>query len=226
VRTAREDLLAQAGIYEKAKAPTKSNGAAHLPLIRSSATFVATFTPPDYLIDGILQRRFIYSLTGQTGAGKTALMLLLAASVALGRPIGDRNVEKGRALYLAGENPADVQMRWIAMAQQYDFEIDEIDVNFIPGVFKISEAMEQLHDEVEAIGGITSVLVDTSSAYNEGDDENNNKQAGDHARFLRGLTELPGGPCVIVACHPTKNASDSNLLPRGAAPSSMKWTVI
>jgi RecA-family ATPase len=169
VRTAREDLLAQAGIYEKAKAPIKSNGAAHLPLIRSSATFVATFTPPDYLIDGILQRRFIYSLTGQTGAGKTALMLLLAASVALGRPIGDRNVEKGRALYLAGENPADVQMRWIAMAQQYDFEIDEIDVNFIPGVFKISEAMEQLHDEVEAIGGITSVLVDTSSAYNEGD---------------------------------------------------------
>ena len=26
---------------------------------------------------------------------------------------------------------------------------------------------------------------------------------------------MPGEPCVIVACHPVKNASDDNLIPRG-----------
>jgi hypothetical protein len=26
---------------------------------------------------------------------------------------------------------------------------------------------------------------------------------------------MPGGPCVLVACHPPKNAGDDNLLPRG-----------
>jgi hypothetical protein len=62
---------------------------------------------------------------------------------------------------------------------------------------------------------VSLVLVDTSSAYFEGEDENHNKQAGDHARLLRDLTQLPGGPCAVVACHPPKNANEANLQPRG-----------
>ncbi len=194
----------------------KLNGAGRVgPLIRSSADFVAGFTPPDYLLDGILQRRFCYSLTATTNTGKTAILLMVAAHVALGRPIGDRDVERGRVLFLSGENPDDVRMRWIAMAQQYDFDIDDIGVHFIPGTFRISETKEAIQAELEEIGGVSLVVVDTSAAYFEGDDENNNQQARDHARMLRSLTEVLGGPCVLVACHPTKNASDDNLLPRG-----------
>ena len=48
-------------------------------LIQSSVEFVAGFQPPDYLVDGLLQRRFIYSFTAKTGGGKTSIMLLLAA---------------------------------------------------------------------------------------------------------------------------------------------------
>src|SRR5262245_45675118 len=40
-------------------------------LSQPSSRFVADFVPPDYLIDGLLQRRFCYSLTAPTGAGKT-----------------------------------------------------------------------------------------------------------------------------------------------------------
>ena len=84
------------------------------PLLRSSAQFTGSFVPPDPLISGILQRRFIYALTGHTGRGKTAIALLFAAHVALGRRLGDLDVEKGRVLILAGENPTDAKMRWIA----------------------------------------------------------------------------------------------------------------
>ena len=45
-------------------------------LIQSSAQFIGGFVPPDYLVDGILQRRFVYSLTGKTGSGKTAFLAL------------------------------------------------------------------------------------------------------------------------------------------------------
>src|SRR5262245_61063563 len=117
-------------------------------LIQSSAKFVSRFVPPDYLIDGLLQRRFLYSLTGRTGSGKTAITLLLAASVALGKPIGKYAVEKGRGVYLAGENPDDARMRWIAMAEQLDFDINAIDVHFVPGAFKISELAAVLETEV------------------------------------------------------------------------------
>jgi hypothetical protein len=202
--------------YERANKTAGNGGSQAFPVVLSSAMFVSVFVPPEYIIAGILQRRFIYSFTGATGAGKTAIMLFLAVHVALGRDISPQHeVERGRVLYLAGENPTDCQMRWIAMAQQFDFDPDEIEVHFIPGVFRISEARTFLETEIEAIDGVSLVLIDTSSAYFEGEDENHNKQAGDHARLLRSLTTLPGGPCVVVACHPPKNATETNLQPRG-----------
>src|SRR6478736_4033236 len=75
------------------------------PLIQSSRLFTCGFTPPDYLIDGVLQRRFIYSMTAPTGGGKTAVALLLAAAIARGENISSHEVERGGVLYLAGENP-------------------------------------------------------------------------------------------------------------------------
>jgi hypothetical protein len=70
-------------------------------LIKSSKEFVAGFVPPDYLVDGLLQEAFLYSLTGATGAGKTAITQRLAASVALGAPFANRETKKRRVLYLA-----------------------------------------------------------------------------------------------------------------------------
>ena len=92
------------------------------PYIVSSADFLAGFVPPDYLIDGILQKRFIYSMTAPTGTGKTAMALMFAAHVARGKSIGDIPVEKGRVLYLAGENPDDIRMRWLASAEKTGFD--------------------------------------------------------------------------------------------------------
>jgi RecA-family ATPase len=176
--------------YQSGVSPGVSDRPASFVL--SSRQFVAGFIPPDYVLEGVLQRRFIYALTGKTGAGKTAIMLLLAALIALGKAIGDRAVEKGRVLYLAGENADDVCMRWIAMAQQIDFDIDEIDVYFIAGVFKLSEMADCISAELAEIGEITTLLIDTSAAFFEGDNENDNKQHGDHARRMRELTKVPG----------------------------------
>jgi hypothetical protein len=185
------------------------------PRLLSSAQFVAGFVPPDYLVDGLLQRRFFYSLTGKTGAGKTSIMLLLAAHCGLNRSLLDREVDGGKVLYLAGENADDVRMRWIAMSQHLDFDIDTIDVVFIPGVFKISEMFERVRAEIVLMGDVVAIFIDTSAAFFEGDDENNNVQLGNHARLLRRFCEMPGRPCVIAACHPAKHASDDNLVPRG-----------
>jgi hypothetical protein len=47
--------------------------AAPLPdLLVSSADFIAAFVPAEYLIDGTVQRRYFYSMTAQTGVGKTS----------------------------------------------------------------------------------------------------------------------------------------------------------
>jgi AAA domain len=184
-------------------------------LALSSAEFVAGFTPPDYLVEGLLQRRFLYSLTAATGSGKTAIALLLAMLVHLGGKLGELDVTQGRVLYFAGENPDDIRMRWIAMTQQFGLTPEEIDsVYFVPGVFKFSEIGQRIRDEMAA-RELALVVVDTSAAYFETDDENSNTQIGAHARRLRQLVQLEGGPTVLVCCHPVKHAGEDNLLPRG-----------
>lgn len=189
------------------------NGSAAGHTILTGGEFIADFKPPDYLVHRILQRRYFYSLTAPTGAGKTAIALRLAAHVELGRSIGGYEVEQGRFLYFAGENPDDVRMRWIAMAEAMEF--DPSMGHFIPGVSSIPALRDRVQEEADAMGGFALVIVDTSAAYFEGDQENDNVAMGTHARMLRSLTTLPSGPTVLALCHPVKNATADNLLPRG-----------
>src|SRR5262249_25473295 len=79
-----------------------TNEGATAGIIQSSAEFTRNYVPPDYLIDGLLQRRYCYSMTARTGGGKTAIALLLAAHVGLGLRLAERDVDKGRVLIFAG----------------------------------------------------------------------------------------------------------------------------
>jgi AAA domain len=141
-------------------------------------------------------------------------VLALAAHVALGRPLGEREIERGRVLMFAGENADDVCARWIALGHYMDFDVEKIDVHFVPGRFKIADLIEKIRTEMEALGGCALLIIDTSAAYFPGEDENDNVQLGQHASNMREL-RIPGGPCTLINCHPPKNAADDSLLPRG-----------
>jgi hypothetical protein len=180
---------------------------------------VETFTPPEWLVEGVLQRRFVYSLTGQTGHAKTAIALHIAELVAStsieGPKLGTHRVEKGRVFYLVGENPDDVTMRIIGSLsvrpQPHDWRI-----HFACGVFDIAASFAALSSAAMELRGVDLIVVDTSAAYYPGVDENSNTEIGAHARNLRTLTTLPGEPCVLVLCHPVKYITDvDHLLPRG-----------
>jgi hypothetical protein len=186
-------------------------------LLKTLAEFLADFVAPDYLLDGILQRRFIYSLTAQTGHGKTALALLIARIVGGSDPkatLGKHGTEKGQVIYFAGENPDDLRMR--VLGDEHLYNDDKARISFIPGTFSIEAMRIRIEAEIKGLGGVDLVIIDTSAAYFNGKDEISNTEMGAHARMLRTLTTLPGGPCVLVLCHPVKHVTDpSQLLPRG-----------
>jgi hypothetical protein len=108
-------------------------------------------------------------------------------------------------------------MRWIALAENMGFDVDDIEVYFIEGVFRISQMAAALKQEAERIGGeFGLVIIDTGPVFYEGDDENNRTQQGRHAELLRGLIDVvPGRPTVIANCHPTKKVDGENLVPAG-----------
>lgn len=185
------------------------------PRLMTIRSFITGFTPPDYLIDGILQRRFIYALTGRTGEGKTSVCLRLAVHVAQGIPLGDAVVTSGRVLYLAGENPDDIRMRCIVLLEQMGLDENELALDFVDGRFKIAEIPDHIR-AAAAKHEYVLAIVDTSVAFSQSLDENDNIQQLQHAQALRNLIDIiPGGPTILVCCHPPKNASDDNLQPRG-----------
>lgn len=195
--------------------PPQSDAKRSFPYL-SYVEFTKGFVAPNFVIQALgMQRGFCYSFTGATGSGKTAVSLLLMAYVSLGKSIAGKSVDTGRTLMLSGENPDDVRMRCIGMAEQMGFAADEIPMDFIPGVFSIRERFPDIAHRVNERGGVSLICVDTAPAYFAGEDENSNKELGDHARMLRDLAKLPGNPCVLANCHPVKNAAHDNLLPRG-----------
>jgi len=187
-------------------------------LILSSADFIAAFAPPDYLVDGLMQRRYLYSLTAPTGTGKTAIVMRVAAHVALGLPLAGRGVERGKVLMLAGENPDDVRTRWIKLCEDMKVKTNAVEVFFIAGVVRLSdkELRKRIGGEAKTHGPFALVIVDTSAAFFEGKEENNNIEALAHARILRSLIDLiDGGPTILTTAHPIKSPNNDNLLPRG-----------
>lgn len=178
-------------------------------------------TKPDYLVKGMLQRGYLYALTGQTGHGKTAVALRLSLAVAQGGRFGRHQCKPGRVVYLAGENPDDLRFRCQAVAAVEDLRADGLFI--VEGTYSIVEVMPTASHAVEAIGGADLVIVDTSPAFFFGEagmgenPENNNAVMGEHAKTLRKLTRLPGLPTVLALCHPVKDAAEDNLNPRGAS---------
>ena len=182
-------------------------------MFQRASAFIGGWRPAEYLVDGVIQRGYCYSLTSPTGHGKTSVILNLAACIGSKRNFAGADTMAGRVGYFAAENPNDIQARWIGMSEAMGF--DDPDVWFCPFTIDLTTSFDALKAEAEAAGGFDLIVVDTSQAFFGGDDENSNSQMVGHAKAMRKLTTLPGNPCVIILTHPVKNPSKDNLLPRG-----------
>lgn len=199
---------------EKTEKPSRPS---ELPPLLDAADFMATFTPPDYLVDGIIQRGRLHSLTSPTGHGKTAVALYVGCMVALGRNIGNIEVTQGEVIILAGENPDDLCGRLHASCQFLGIDPCSLLIRVMPGNYPLTpDKAEVLKQQIDNSGRPPALIIaDTAAAFFDGDDDNHNVQMGAFARNLRVLTQCKGNPAIVVPCHPTKNASADQLLPRG-----------
>jgi hypothetical protein len=186
-----------------------------------AGTFMRSYAPISYTIDGILPSGFLYGLTAKPGTGKTAWKI--AATLAVGmnrRDILGLDVESGRVAYVTIENPIDFKMKLAANCFAHDITYDEIEprVAIIDGRDAPEQIYEGLKLDAEANGVFQLVCFDTfqagfaaagAGAFND------NEAVLNYVIRLRPLTTLPGSPSVLVAFHPTKNAGEGELIPYG-----------
>jgi hypothetical protein len=229
----REGVAALRKIIDEAPAepaqPKKSNGDdgprpfppiegadRQKPNFRSLFEFCAEFRPISYAVASLMREGSLYTLTGRTGEGKTAFLVILALAIAtgLGVKLIGRKVKKGRVAFCTAENPDDLRMRLKVAC--YVFDIDPLVIDRAMLISDNRVAPEDIVAWIKETGeDFTLIVVDTWQAYFDGKDPNNNAEAVSFTRRFRPLAAGKGQPIVVVAAHPPKQARDDNLLPYG-----------
>jgi hypothetical protein len=190
-------------------------------IVIGAGTFMRSFAPISYTIDGILPSGYLYGLTAKQGTGKTACKI--AATLAVGmnrRDILGLDVESGRVAYVTIENPIDFKMKLAANCFAHNITYDEIEprVAIIDGRDTPEQIFEELNLDAKKSGPFQLVCFDTfqagfaaagAGAFND------NEAVLNYVIRLRPLTTLSGSPSVLVAFHPTKNAGEGELIPYG-----------
>lgn len=180
--------------------------------------FADSYVPDDQLIHGYFPRNRLFTLTGPTGSGKTNVALYLARCVAQGQQFADSPFPAGigNTLFLAGENPADVQGRAKALFHNWSFTQEEKDrITFVEKPFSIQQHVDEIRRWSQSGVKLDLIVVDTLMAFFPGDDDNSNAQMKEFAQELRLLLEGTGNPLVLVPSHPTLSATKEDMRPRG-----------
>ena len=173
----------------------------------------------DFLIDDLLRRGWLYSVTGNTGHGKTAIAVPVSLSVADALQICGHQCQQGQVLYIAGENADDVRVRFVAALERMTVSTSALDrVHVIDQSFLLNERLVELCALIERLD-VALVIVDTDQAVSlsGADDENSNGDRMAHAKQLRQLTRCSSFPTVIDLCHPRKGAQKDDFVPRGGS---------
>lgn len=185
-------------------------------------TFAMDLQPPVYLVDHIVRRGNFYALSGHSNAGKTAIALDLACSVATGRAFAGEPVEQSSVLFMAGENPEDLRGRvqgWVRV-NDADTSILSDNLHFKVGAtHNIDEMTQSIIDD--CLEHRYSMLIfDSKTVFYSGESEDDNASSSADALQYRAILEaLPedNQPAIIVLCHVPKTAGRDNIMPRGAS---------
>lgn len=172
----------------------------------TAAEFVGGYVPPSFLVDDLLKQGHLYSLSGATGSGKTAIALSVATAIASGTPLGERSVKRGRVLFLDGEHASDVAPRLAAHRHRAnagsapDRSFDE-NVCIVGARFALPAHFDELRREVEMLGRFDLIVVDRAAAFFDRPGSGPGWPSRAGVTMLRRLTRLPGNPTVLVADH-------------------------
>jgi hypothetical protein len=182
------------------------------------STFLGKMQPPDYVTDGLLLKGSTYTLTGNTGHGKTMITILLGLKVALGEWFCGRKCKRGTVVFFAGENPDNVRVQFYAMCTEMGIDTGKANIVFHEGVFDLKKMRTKVRAAVARYPDLALVIVDSLQAFFTGDDDNANMAMLRLATDFRKLTEShPNKPTTLITAHPVKNATSENLLPRGGS---------
>jgi hypothetical protein len=157
--------------------------------------------PPPMIVHGLLPVGGIGALIAMPGHGKTLAGLELARCVALGHPFAEREVKKGKVVYLCTDAPADTERRMLALGEAGEAILSVAEAPILPGGGdELVAALDRAGD------GVRLVVLDTWDSSREHAGGGWSDQDGLVERIMRGLRKLAQtrGMAVLILHHASK----------------------
>ncbi len=178
--------------------------------IQSLGEFAADNQPLTWLIKGVLPRADTIVLFGESGSGKTFLMLDMVGAIARGVEWGGKRVTQGRVLYLVAEGVRGFRQRVRAYCHQVgvlerDLPIDVLH-EVTPNLLDASQ-VKDLCKELAARPPYDMVVVDTFAQVTPGANENSGEDMGAALARCRAIGRAAGHAPVVLVHHSGKDAS-------------------
>jgi hypothetical protein len=177
----------------------------------------ADMPPPEFCVEGLIERGGLTALIGPPGVGKSSVALDLACHLATGKPWQGRKVIKTKVLYMPGEGQAGAVARVHAWCHEHGVSLSEIDENLLIGlpIIFISAAAEKWALVMNQISheGVGLVIFDTFARMAAEIDENSSSHVGMAVRRFDKLREETN--CGVLVVHHT--AKHNPMAARGSS---------
>lgn len=164
------------------------------------------FSPPEFLVEGLIERDTLGLVFGDPGCGKSFLGVDLALSVATGHPFHTAPVKQGAVFYIAGEGHNGLVRRFHAWAIERGRSLEGVPLfkSVCAAQFldkQSAQSVEYAISQLAAQHGKPAMVVVDTLARNFGPgDENATKEM---SAFVAAMDKLriawPG--CVILIIH-------------------------
>lgn len=162
----------------------------------------------EYIVDGLLQHKGLTSVIGDSGVGKSAVVLDMAASIVAGKPWKGRATIQCPVLYVAGEGVSGVVDRlhaWERAHGCYDLEDRFYLVEEAVMFGGRTDAWAYLAREVRRLG-VGLVIFDTLARMSSGLDENSATDMGNAITIFDKLKRTTGAG-VLYVHHTTRGTT-------------------
>jgi hypothetical protein len=183
-------------------------------------------SPPEMLADELLSKHGVAIVGGQSGAGKTFLVVLMAVCLASGKPFFGKAVrEKVGVLYVAAEGQGMIAARVAAAKGALKLGLEQpLPIAWLktPPPLNTKEHVEDFIGRLRALDlqfqrqfgvRLGAVVLDTVAATFDMKDENDNAEAARACARMRQIADGFGG--VVVPVHHYGKSMESGL--RGAS---------
>ena len=190
----------------------------------------ANDTPPEWLIDTILEKGTVVSVYAEPKAGKSFVGISMMLSVATGKSWYDYDSEQSGVLYLCGEGNKSIFKRLLAWEKHFKtdirkapFKVSKEAVGILDDK-KYDKLLEKAHDVKSDLGSLGLIIIDTLQRNFGSGDENS---TSDMNQFIQRIDRLKHetGACIMVIHHTGHAGSKSNGIRRGRGSSVLPASI-